>query len=116
MKTVVNMQTGEVTTGVPFTEAEQAAIAATAAATSNVPQSVTMAQAVKVLRLHGITAAQVEAAINTIQDGVERDLALIDWARATTVRRDSDLVASVGVALGLSEAERDALFIQAATL
>ncbi|MFM9829724.1 MAG: hypothetical protein ACKVOB_13445 [Sphingomonas sp.] len=56
----------------------------------------------------------VEAAINGIADAAARTAAQIDWEYATEVRRVSPLVASLGPALGLTDAQIDALFVAAA--
>lgn len=55
----------------------------------------------------------VEAAIASIADTTERRAAQIDWEYATEIRRTSPLIASLGPALGLSEAQIDQLFIAA---
>jgi hypothetical protein len=81
-----------------------------------IPDSVTMAQARKALNQHGITAAMVDTAIAGIEDDGERTDAQIDWEFATHVRRDSELVVSLGAELGLSESEIDALFVEAVKL
>ena len=55
----------------------------------------------------GIRAAQVEEAIASIPDEMTREAALIEWEYATTFDRKSELVASIGAALGLSESQID---------
>jgi hypothetical protein len=80
-----------------------------------VPQSVSMAQARKALFGAGLLGA-IDAAIAGIADEAERERAAIDWEYAAEVRRDSPLVASLAPALGLGEAQIDALFTAAAVL
>lgn len=80
-----------------------------------VPQAVSMAQARKALLGAGLLGA-VEAAIGAIADEAERQRAAIDWEYATEVRRDSPLVASLAPALGLADAQIDALFAGAGAL
>jgi len=78
-----------------------------------VPSVVSMAQARKALVLAGVSMATVQAALEAITDATARELAIIDWEYAATVRHDSPLVQSIGAALGL---DVDALFIGAAQL
>ena len=81
-----------------------------------VPESVSMAAARKALILGGVSLAAVDAAIDSITDSTERDLARTDWEYAATVRRHSPLVDSLGAAIGLTESEIDALFVAAGGL
>lgn len=57
----------------------------------------------------------VEAAIASLQ-GKAGKAAQIEWEFSTNVRRDSQLVAGIGQALNLTQAQIDQLFIFAATL
>jgi hypothetical protein len=75
-----------------------------------------MAAARKALILGGVSLAAVDAAIDSITDSTERDLARTDWEYAASVRRHSPLVDSLGAAIGLTEAEIDALFVAAGGL
>ena len=82
-----------------------------------IPQSVSMAQARKALVLGGVSMASVASAIAAISDATQRELAQIDWEYSTTVRRvSSPLVQSLGPALGLTDAQIDALFVAASSL
>ena len=83
------------------------------AAPIQVPDVVTMAQARKAIILSGVGIAAVEAAIASIDDDTQRELALTDWEYSTVVRRDSGLVQSLAPLLG---ADLDAMFTLAATL
>lgn len=56
----------------------------------------------------GVTGAQVEAAINAMPGtDADREAARIQWEYATTYRRDHPLVAALGAALHLTEAQID---------
>lgn len=88
-----------------------------------VPGQVTRRQALQALRLGNpgagiepITEAQIEAAITTIPNELERDLALIEFRTSTAFDRHRPLVNSIGTALGFSSAQIDSLFIAAERL
>lgn len=80
-----------------------------------VPASVSMRQGRKALASVGLLGA-VDAAITSIADPAQRIDAQIEWEYATEIRRESPLIASLGPALGLSEAQIDSLFIAAAAI
>ena len=79
-----------------------------------VPQSVTMRQARLALLGAGKLAA-VEVAIEALPSP-QKEAAWIEWEYAATVERNSPLIQQLAPALGLTEAEMDALFLQAASL
>lgn len=79
-----------------------------------IPNSVTMRQARLALLGSGLLNT-VNSAIAAIP-GVEGDAARIEWEFAQEVRRDSPLVQSLVPTLGMTNAQLDALFTQAATL
>lgn len=79
-----------------------------------VPQAVTMRQARQALLAAGYLS-QVDAALAALPSP-QKESAQIDWEYATEVRRESDLVKSLGAAIGLDAAALDALFIAAAKL
>jgi len=79
-----------------------------------VPASVTMRQA-RLALLGAGKLAEVDAAIDMLPSP-QKDAARIEWEYAAVVERTSPLIATLGPALGLSEAALDALFVQAATL
>ena len=65
----------------------------------------------------GVTAAQVEAQIAAMPGtNADREAALIEWEYATTYQRDHQLVVALGAALGLTAAQIDAAWREAATL
>ena len=75
-----------------------------------IPQSVTMRQARLALLAAGLLST-VETAI-----GGAGPAAAIEWEYAQEVQRGSGLVPAMATALGLTDAQIDALFVQAATL
>ena len=74
-----------------------------------VPSSVSARQARLALLGAGLLG-DVEAALNSLSSP-EKEAALIEWEYATEIRRDSPLVVSVAVGLGLSCEQIDQLFI-----
>lgn len=79
-----------------------------------IPQSVTMRQA----RLALLTAgklAGVDAVIDAMNEPL-RSAAKIEWEYAHAVERNSALVSLLGPALGMTDGEVDALFVEAAKL
>lgn len=81
---------------------------------SNVPASITMRQARLVLFTAGLIGA-VQTAINSLPSP-DKEKAQIEWDYSNEVLRHNGFVATLGPALGLSEAQIDALFITGATL
>ncbi len=81
---------------------------------SKVPQSITMRQARLALLGAGMLD-DVSTAINSLPEP-DKSAALIEWEYASEVQRSTGLVASMGAALGLTEAQLDELFMQAAQL
>ena len=59
--------------------------------------------------------ADVTTAINALPSPA-KEAAQIEWEYATEVRRDSALMQQLAAAIGLTEADLDALFTQAVTL
>jgi hypothetical protein len=79
-----------------------------------VPQSVTPRQARRALLTWGITAAQVTAFIDAIEDEQEKATAQIDWEYATEIRRDNPLIAAFAAYLEKTTEEVDDFFRDAA--
>lgn len=75
-----------------------------------VPASVTMRQASIALEIAGLLD-DVEAIVATLPRIYQ-----IEWQRASTVQRDNPLVEMVRQQQGMTDAQIDALFVQAATL
>jgi hypothetical protein len=80
-----------------------------------VPVAVSIRQAKRALLAAGLLDA-ADLAIAGIADDTARRVAQIDWTSATEVRRDWPLVAAIAQALHMTDAQIDALFIEAATL
>lgn len=64
----------------------------------------------------GISPAQVTATIAAMPPGPDRDKAQIEWEYATTFNRMHPLIATVGAALGLNDAQIDAMWLAAVNL
>ena len=79
-----------------------------------VPEVVTMRQARLALLGAGLLA-QVEAAIASMPEPY-KTAASIEWEYSNALQRSNPLVAQLGAALGLDDAEIDALFVEAAKL
>lgn len=79
-----------------------------------VPQIVTMRQARLTLLGAGLLAG-VEAAINALPEP-QKSAARIEWDYSSEVHRGKPFVATLAAALGLTDAQLDALFTQAAQL
>lgn len=62
------------------------------------------------LLTNGITTSDVEAAIAAIPDQMDRAVAEIEWADASTYERDHPLIEQVGTALGLAPEQIDVMW------
>ena len=80
-----------------------------------VPQAVTMRQA-RLALLGAGKLSLVTAAIDAIPNATEREGARITWEYSQEVQRHNGLVSQLGPALGMTEAQIDALFIAASKL
>lgn len=96
------------------TAEEIAEVEARQAAPPPVPQAVSMRQA----RLALLGAGMLATVNSTISGmtGAAGEAARIEWEYSGEVQRHKQLVASLGPALGLTDAQLDQLFITAATL
>ena len=83
-------------------------------AVPDVPQSVTMRQARLALLSAGLLSA-VDAAIAALPSP-HKEAAQVEWEYAATVERQSPLMGQLAPALGMSDAEMDALFVAAGSL
>jgi hypothetical protein len=63
---------------------------------------------------HGISLAQVEAAIDAIPDQLQRDSVRVEWEYAPYVERTHPMLIPLAAALGLTEEQVDQAFIEAA--
>lgn len=82
---------------------------------ARVPTVVTMRQARLALLQAGLLS-QVEAAIAAIEDAAQRQAVQIEWEYAAEVDMTHPWVQALATALGLTAAQLDALFTQAAML
>ena len=82
---------------------------------ASIPQSVTMRQA-RLALLGAGHLVGVDAAIAAIPDDMQRQAAQIEWEYAQTVDRNAPFTQTLATALGLSDADLDALFTAAAAL
>lgn len=81
---------------------------------SPIPQSVTMRQA-RLALLGAGKLAEVDAAIAALSEPT-RTAAQIEWEYSNEVQRHNGIVSQLGPALGLTDAQIDALFVAAAAL
>lgn len=79
-----------------------------------VPQVITPRQARLALLRAGLLAS-VDSALTSLPEP-QKSAAQVEWEYATKVERNSALVNQLGAALGLSQEQIDALFIQAESL
>lgn len=79
-----------------------------------VPSAITMRQARLALLGAGLLTS-VDTAINSLPEP-RKSAAKITWEYSTEVQRHNGLVSQLGPALGLSDAQIDAMFIQGAAL
>lgn len=80
-----------------------------------VPQVVTRRQARQALLIAG-KLAQVQPAIDAIADPLQRGMVQIEWDDSQTFERQRPTLIALATAIGLDDAELDALFTHAATL
>jgi hypothetical protein len=79
-----------------------------------VPDSVSARQIRLWLIRHGISLAQVEAAIDAIPDPLQRDAVRVEWEYAPYIERSHPMLPPIAQALGLPDI--DAAFREAATI
>jgi hypothetical protein len=84
--------------------------------TSLVPESVSARQIRLWLVQHGISLAQVDAAIDAIPDQLQRDSVRVEWDYAPYVERSHPMLIPLAAALGLTEQQVDQAFTEAATI
>jgi hypothetical protein len=81
-----------------------------------VPASVTARQIRLWLVGHGVSLAQVDAAIDAIQDPQARESVRVEWEYAPYVERAHPMLIPLAAALGLSETQVDDAFREASGL
>ena len=84
--------------------------------TPAVPESVSARQIRLWLVRQGISLAAVDAAIDAIPDQLQRDSVRVEWDYAPYVERAHPMLAPLAAALGMSEAQVDQAFVDAATI
>jgi hypothetical protein len=82
----------------------------------SVPTSVSARQIRLWLLRQGISLAAVDAAIDAIPDQLQRDSVRVEWDYAPYVERAHAMLVPLAAALGLTEAEVDQAFIEAASI
>jgi hypothetical protein len=68
------------------------------------------------LVLNGISLSSVEAAIDAIEDGTDREVARIEWEYETIFERSHPFIDWLGAALGLTPEQVDDMWTEAAAL
>ena len=96
----------------PATEIEMASISSVPI---HVPRSVTRRQARQALLLSG-KLAQVQPAIDSIPDPIQRGMVQIEWDDSQTFERNRPTLIALATAIGLDSAQVDNLFIEASKL
>jgi hypothetical protein len=81
-----------------------------------VPTSVTARQIRLWLVRHGVSLSAVDAAIDWIPDAQVREECRVEWDYAPWVERRHPMLVPLAAALGLSEAQVDEAFREAATI
>jgi hypothetical protein len=81
-----------------------------------VPASVSARQIRLWLLRQGISLSAVDAAIDAIPDALQRDSVRVEWEYAPYVERSHSMLVPLAAALGLTEAQVDQAFVEAATL
>jgi hypothetical protein len=81
-----------------------------------VPESVSARQIRLWLIQHGVSLGQVDAAIASIPDQLQRDSVQVEWEYAPYVERSHPMLIPLAAALGLTESQVDQAFIEAAII
>jgi hypothetical protein len=81
-----------------------------------VPSTVTARQIRLWLVRHGVTLAQVDSAIDAIPDAQAREECRVEWDHAPYVERTHTMLVPLASAIGLSEAQVDDAFREAARI
>lgn len=82
----------------------------------SVPQELTRSQLRQALLIKGISETNIVAAINAIQNELNRNIMLIKWEDQPTYRRQNEDLKSIGAALNLSDKDINEIFELGATL
>lgn len=65
---------------------------------------------------NGFSLAQVDAAIDALPDGAEKEMARIEWQYAGEFKRDHPLLMTIAAQLGISAEQFDAMWVAAQKL
>jgi hypothetical protein len=65
---------------------------------------------------NGIALSQVQATLDAMRAGADRDKAQIEWEYANTFNCTHPLIATVSASLGLSDEQNDAMWVAAVGL
>ena len=84
--------------------------------TPEIPASVSARQIRLWLIQHGISLAQVDAAINEIPDQLQQDSVRVEWEYAPYVERSHNMLGPLAMALGLTEEQIDQAFVEASII
>ncbi|SDJ19129.1 hypothetical protein SAMN05428983_0562 [Agrobacterium fabrum] len=79
------------------------------------PPPITKRQLRLTLVRNGISLASVDAAIASMPDGLAKEEAQIEWADASSFNRNHPTLLLIAAALGLTEAQVDAMWAEAVT-
>jgi hypothetical protein len=83
---------------------------------SPVPESVSARQIRLWLIRHGISLSQVDSAIDSIPDQLQRDSVRVEWDYAPYVERSHPMLIPLAIYLGLTEEQVDQAFIEASSI
>ena len=84
--------------------------------TPSVPENVSARQIRLWLIRHGISLSQVDAAIDSIPDQLQRDSVRVEWDYAPYVERSHPMLIPLAIYLGLTEEQVDQAFIEASSI
>lgn len=111
----MNMTRYKVVNGerIKMTQAEIDALDAIVPPSGNMFEPITRRQLRLTLVRNGISLAGVEQAIASMPAGLEKEEAQIEWADASTFNRNHPTLLLIASALGLTEAQVDAMWAEA---
>lgn len=82
----------------------------------SIPASISARQIRLWLVRNGVSLASVDAAIDAIQDPMQRDLVRVEWDFAPYVERSHPMLVPLAASLGLTAQQVDQAFLEAAIL
>lgn len=82
----------------------------------SIPENVSARQIRLWLIQHGISLAQVDAAINEIPDQLQQDSIRVEWEYAPYVERSHPMLGPLAMALGLTEEQINQAFVEASII